>query len=131
VASVRIHQPPGRPRPSGYSDATSGAGIVAVAGQLAAEDVLARGETFAGQFVSALQRVIEAAASASAGPGDLLLLRIYVTDLVAYREAMPSLAAPYRDLIRGHYPATTLVEVSGLIDPRALVEIEALAVPSA
>lgn len=131
MARVRTHQPPGRPRPSGYSHATSGAGIVVVAGQLAEEDALARGEAFAGQFLSALGLVLDAAEAASAGPRDLLHLRFYVTDLAAYREAMPSLAEPYRELLQGHYPATTLVEVSGLVDPRALVEIEALAVAAA
>lgn len=125
---VETHQPADRPRPRGYSEATSGAGIVAVSGQLPGEDALARGASFAEQVASSLARLVEALASAGAGPADILSLRIFVTDLGAYRAAAKDLGASFREALGGHYPAMTLLEVSGLADGRAMVEIEALAV---
>lgn len=121
------HLPAGRTQPSGYSEATSIGDLVAVSGQLPSEDVLERGAGFAEQFFSALARFAEALESARATPADLLHVRIYVTDVDAYGAARPELAPIYRDVLSGHYPAATLVEVSRLIDGRAVVEIDGLA----
>lgn len=128
---VTIHQPAGRPRPRGYSEATSGAGIVAVSGQLPADDVLERGGSFGEQFASALERFLEALAAGDAGPADVLQLTVYVTSIGEYKAAARELGPAYRDALGGHYPATTLVEVAGLVDERAMVEIEGLAVREA
>jgi enamine deaminase RidA (YjgF/YER057c/UK114 family) len=126
--SVSAHHPETREAPRGYSEATSGAGLVAVSGQLPAEEVLGRSAPFGEQFVSALQRFVETAESAGAGVGDILMMRIYVTDVNEYKAGLRSFGSIYRDTFFGRYPATTLVEVSGLIDERAMVEIEGLAV---
>jgi enamine deaminase RidA (YjgF/YER057c/UK114 family) len=126
--TVTAHQPESREKARGYSEATSGQGIIAVAGQLPGSDVLERGAPFHEQFVSALERLIEALASAGATPADLLVLRIYVTNVAKYKDETKLFGSAYRDALGGQYPATTLVEVSALIDDRAMVEMEALAV---
>jgi 3-aminobutyryl-CoA ammonia-lyase len=100
--------------------------VVSVAGQLPREEAVARGD-FAGQFVSALERMLQGLRAAGATPGDLVHVRIFVTDLAAYEVARPALAGPYRAHLEGHYPPSTLVEVSGLVGGAA-VEIDALAV---
>jgi enamine deaminase RidA (YjgF/YER057c/UK114 family) len=128
IMPVTVHQPSEREAPRGYSEATSGGGIVAVSGQLPADDVLERAAPFADQFVSALTRFVETAEAAGATAAEILLMRIYVTSVSEYRDALGSFGGAYRDAFSGHYPATTLVEVSGLIDARAKVEIEGLAV---
>jgi len=56
------------------------------------------------------------------------MLRIYVTDVEAYKAGLASFGRTYGELLGGQFPATTLVEVGGLIDERAKVEIEGLAV---
>ena len=55
-------------------------------------------------------------------------LTIFVTDLTAYRESRKPLGEAYRELMGRHFPAVALVEVKGLVEPGALVEIEATAV---
>ena len=55
-------------------------------------------------------------------------MTIYVTDLDAYLDSLRELGGVYRERMGRHYPAMALVEVSRLVDPAALVEIEATAV---
>ncbi len=55
-------------------------------------------------------------------------LTYYVTDLRLYRESLQAIGPVYRDVFGRHYPATTLIEVSSLFDPDAMVEIDAVAV---
>jgi acetolactate synthase-1/2/3 large subunit len=124
---VTIHQPTGREAPRGFSEATSGGGIVAVSGQLAAAELLDHGASFAEQFVSALTRFVEVLESSGATAADVLMMRIYVTSVDEYKGATREFGGAYRDTFGGRYPATTLVEVSGLIDDRAMVEIEGMA----
>ena len=51
-----------------------------------------------------------------------------MTDIKAYRDSRPGLGAAYREFFRSDYPASTLVEVRSLVDPDALIEIDAVAV---
>ena len=51
-----------------------------------------------------------------------------MTDIKAYRENRSALGAAYREFFRTDYPASTLIEVRSLVDPNALVEIDAVAV---
>lgn len=128
MTAVTIHQPSDRAAPRGYSEAVSARGaIVAVSGQLAAEDVLGGGD-FNDQFVSSLTRFGEVVRASGANVTDVVMLRIYVTDLAAYKSGLPSFGDTYGELLGGQFPATTLVEVSGFVDDRAKVEIEGLAV---
>jgi acetolactate synthase I/II/III large subunit len=124
---VRIHQPSERPPPRGFSEATSGNGVVAISGQLAAEELLERKAPFHEQFISALRRFLEVAGSAGAAAEDVLIMRIYVTSVETYKAELKQFGSEYRDAYGGQYPATTLLEVSGLIDDRAMVEIEGMA----
>jgi enamine deaminase RidA (YjgF/YER057c/UK114 family) len=124
---VTVHQPAEREAPRGYSEATSGGGIVAVSGQLPAEELLEQSAPFAEQFVSALTRFVETVGAAGATPAEILLMRVYVTSVNEYKDSLRDFGGAYRDAFSGQYPATTLVEVSGLIDERAKVEIEGLA----
>ena len=55
-------------------------------------------------------------------------MTVYVTDLGAYRDARGALGEAWRARFGTHYPAMALIEVRGLVDPGAMVEIEATAV---
>lgn len=100
-----------------------------VAGQTATDETGAViGGGFVEQFQRALERVVAVVRAAGGGAADIGRMTIYVTDLAAYRSSRESLGAAYRRVMGRHYPAMALVEVSGLVDAGAVVEIEATAV---
>ena len=106
--------------------APAGRRTLYVAGQTAvnqAGDVTEEG--FAGQFATALTRVVAVVREAGGGASDIARMTIYVTDLDAYRASRPQLGAIWAAQMGQHYPAMALVEVKGLVDRGALVEIEA------
>ena len=80
------------------------------------------------QFARAIGNVAIALRAAGSMPADTVKLTYYVTDLQAYKANLAAIGAAYRDVFDRHFPATTLVEVSSLFDPDALVEIEAVAI---
>jgi len=83
---------------------------------------------FVEQFGTALDHVLAVIRAAGGEPGDLARMTIFVTDLAAYRAARGALGGAWRSRFGTHYPAMALVEVRGLVDAGALVEIEATAV---
>ena len=66
--------------------------------------------------------------AAGGEPEHIGRMTVFVTDLPAYRGARAELGAVWRARMGRHYPAMALVEVRGLVEPGALVEIEATAV---
>ena len=110
--------------------APAGGRILFVAGQTARRaegEVLAK-EDFVGQFASALENTLTVVREAGGGPEAVARLTVYVTDLAAYRASLRPLGEAWRRLMGRHYPAMALVEVSGLVEEGAVVEIEATAV---
>ena len=67
-------------------------------------------------------------AEANAGPQHLTRMTWYITDLGLYRTAAREVGAIYREVFGRYYPTMTMVEVSGLLDEKALIEIESIAV---
>lgn len=117
--------------PRGYANgvlAPAGARLLAVAGQIAwdAEQRIVSPD-FAAQFRQALSNVVAVVRAAGGGPGDLMSLTIYVTDKQAYLARVKELGAIWKELVGRHYPAMALVEVQGLLEAGAQVEIQALA----
>jgi enamine deaminase RidA (YjgF/YER057c/UK114 family) len=113
--------------PKGWNNgllAPSGGRLLFIAGQTGCEG----GGDFAGQFGRALDKVIAVLREAGGEPRDLARLTIYVTDLAAYRASLKALGEGWRARLGKHYPAVALLEVSGLVDTGAVVEIEATAV---
>ena len=114
----------------GFSHATAAGDTVWLGGQIGSDAtgrVVEPGDLVA-QFGRALKRVAVALRAAGCEPADTVKLTYYVTDLKLYRDSLQALGPVYRDVFGRHYPATTLVEVSSLFDPDALVEIDAVAV---
>ncbi len=107
----------------------AGGRLLFVAGQVAQDatgKVAVRG--FAPQFTRALENVLAVVHEAGGRPQDIARLTIYVTDLEAYVSSRKALGASYRKLMGRHYPAMSLVQVKGLVEEGAMVEIEATAV---
>ena len=83
---------------------------------------------FVAQFDRALGNVLAVLGAAGGTAADIGRFTIYVTDVAAYRASLKPLGEAYRRRMGTHYPAMALVEVSSLVDPNAVVEIEATAV---
>ena len=125
-------EPPGWPRPKGYSDgmlAPAGARILFVAGQIGwnGDRKLVGPGDFAAQFTQALRNVVAVVRAAGGSPEHLARVTLYVTDKREYVAKREQIGAAWREIVGRHYPAMALVEVSGLLEPGALVEIEATA----
>ena len=82
----------------------------------------------AGQFARALDKVLEVVRAAGGTPADVARMTVYVTDLAAYRASLTALGEAWRARFGRYYPAMALLEVKGLVDRGAVVEIEATAV---
>lgn len=127
---MQVLQPAAWPRPRGFSHGVSAQGtVVFVAGQIGTDqesDVISDG--FAGQAEQALRNVVTILREAGAGPEQITEMTWYVTDLAAYRDAGREIGTAWRELLGRNFPAMTLVQVSGLLDARAMVEISATAV---
>lgn len=81
-----------------------------------------------GQVRQALLNVVAILAEAGAGPEHVTSMTWYVTDRAAYKAALKEIGAVYRAVMGRHFPAMAVVEVSGLVEDDALVEIQAIAV---
>jgi enamine deaminase RidA (YjgF/YER057c/UK114 family) len=118
--------PPAR----GYSHATVAGDTVWVGGQVGSDATgrIVEPDDIVAQYGRAIQNVGVALRAAGFVPEDTVKLTYYVTDIKAYRENRSALGAAYRKFFRIDYPASTLIEVRSLVDPDALVEIDAVAV---
>jgi NAD(P)-dependent dehydrogenase (short-subunit alcohol dehydrogenase family)/enamine deaminase RidA (YjgF/YER057c/UK114 family) len=83
---------------------------------------------FVSQFDRALGNVLAVLRQAGGEPEDIGRFTIYVTGLAHYRASLEPLGEVYRRRMGTHFPAMALVEVTSLVDPQAVVEIEATAV---
>ena len=123
-------QPPGWAAPKGYSNGVSAAGRqVYLAGQIGWNESQQLVSTrFAVQVRQALQNIVVLLAQAGGRPEHLVRLTWFVTDLGEYRAEVKEIGAAYRDVIGRHYPPMSVVQVVGLVERGAKVEIEATAV---
>ena len=121
--------PPGWRRPKGYSNAMAAKGrMVFTAGVVGWNDEERFAETtLAGQFAQALRNVVAILACDGAAPTNIARLTCYVTSIEEYRASLKEIGAAFREIMGNHYPAMALVEVKGLLDDEAKVEIEAMA----
>ncbi len=127
---MRILQPAGWPRPKGYSNGIKASGeLVFLAGLVAwneKEEITAA--DVAGQARQIFSNMVAVLAEAGAGPKHLVRLTWYVTDKEEYLAGGREIGAAWREIIGRHYPAMAVVEVRGLVETGAKIEIEATAV---
>ena len=121
--------PPAWPRPIGYANGMTAKGRVIVTAGLVGWDVMGNfPEGFAAQARQLFTNVLAVLAEGGAGPEHLVRLTWYVLDLGEYRASQKELGRAYREIIGGHYPAMAVVQVAGLVEKAARLEIEATAV---
>lgn len=128
--SMRVLQPEGWPRPRGYANGVSASGrMVFVAGQIGWDT---EGRIVEGGIVpqsrKALENILTILSLDGAKAEHVVRLTWYVTDKAAYLAAGLALGVVYRAVMGKHFPAMSAVEVVALMEPGAVVEIEATAV---
>ena len=127
---TQILQPPGWARPKGFANGIAAKGkLVFVAGQVGwTPQGEWRSRDFAGQFRQALANILEVLAEAGGEPHHLVRLTWYVLDKDEYLAALRDVGKAYRELMGRHFPTMAVVQVGGLVEPEARLEIEATAV---
>lgn len=126
----RILQPEGWPRPKGYANGIAAAGrMVFTAGVVGwtAEEKFERAD-IAGQFRQALLNTRAILEAGGAAPADMVRMTCYVVDKREYLAAAKEIGEAWREIFGRVFPAMAVVEVKGLIEDAARVEIETTAV---
>ena len=129
MTGIAVH-PEGWKPTKGYSSGMIAEGrTLHVAGQIGwnAEQRFERRD-FVGQTEQALRNILTVVEAAGGTATDIVRLTWYVTDKRDYLSNQREVGAAYRAVMGRHFPAMTLVAVSGLVEDEALVEIEATAV---
>ncbi|MGA0541061.1 RidA family protein [Neotabrizicola sp. VNH66] len=114
----------------GYSNGVAARGRMVFTGGMIGWNAEAEFETddFVGQTAQALRNIVAVLAETGAGPEHIVRLTWYVTSKAEYLAGLKELGRAYKEIIGRHYPAMALVQVVGLVEDRAKVEIEATAV---
>jgi enamine deaminase RidA (YjgF/YER057c/UK114 family) len=127
---MQILQPPAWARAKGFSNGIVASGrMVFIAGQVG---WTGQGEwkekSFAGQFRQTIRNILEVLAEAKGKPEHIVRMTWYVLDREEYLASLKEVGAAYRELMGRHYPTMAVVQVSGLVEREARLEIEATAV---
>lgn len=127
---MQILQPPSWARAKGFSNGIAASGkLVFIAGQVG---WTGQGEwkekSFAGQFRQTIRNILDVLAEAKGKPEHIVRLTWYVLDRDEYLASLKEVGAAYRELMGRHYPTMAVVQVSGLVERQAKLEIEATAV---
>jgi enamine deaminase RidA (YjgF/YER057c/UK114 family) len=121
--------PQGWPRPLGYAHGMTAKGRVVLTGGVVGWDVMGNfPESFAAQARQIFSNILKILGEGGGGPEHLVRLTWYVTDLDEYRASLKELGRAYRETIGSYYPAMAVVQVTGLVEPAAKIEIEATAI---
>lgn len=80
------------------------------------------------QFRQTLENIVTIVEAAGGRPEHLVSMTWFMTDLDDYQSCLKDIGRAYRSIIGKHFPAMAVVEVSRLVEPRAKIEIQAIAV---
>ena len=129
--TMEIINPEAFSEPKGYNNGVlfDRGKILFVAGQVGWDgEQRIVSDDFAEQFSQALSNVVAVVRAAGGQPANIARLLIFVTDKKEYLGRLKDIGSAYRQIMGKHFPAMTLVEVSGLVENLARIEIEATAV---
>ncbi|MCC8942683.1 RidA family protein [Bradyrhizobium ivorense] len=125
-----ILQPEGWAKPIGYANGVAARGKqIFIAGQIGwngqcqfeSDDLVA-------QIGQTLRNIVAVAAAGGAGPEHIVSMTWFLLDRKEYSARLKEIGVVYRDAMGRRFPAMTAIQVSGLIEDRAKVEIQAIAV---
>ena len=123
-------QPPNWKKPRGYANGVAASGTTICVSGMVGWDAQCEFHTdnFAEQTAQALRNIVEVLAQAGAKPEHIVRMTWYVIDKKEYLSTQKQVGRVYLDIIGNHYPAMSAIQVSGLMEERARVEIEATAI---
>jgi enamine deaminase RidA (YjgF/YER057c/UK114 family) len=128
--STKTLQPAEWARPKGYANGVSARGqLLFISGQIGWDsNGQFNSDNLTEQVKQALRNIVRVLREGRAEPRHLVRLTWYVLSRDAYLHEAREIGAAYREILGKHFPAMSVVEVRGLVEQRALVEIEATAV---
>jgi enamine deaminase RidA (YjgF/YER057c/UK114 family) len=116
------------PQPRGYSNGIKARGEMVFVGGMVGWDARQRfPKGFLAQTEQLLNNIVAVLKEGGAGPEHVVRMTWYVTDIEAYRNSLPELGKVYRGVMGRNFPAMALVQVAGLVEREALLEIETTA----
>ncbi len=124
---MKILLPDGWPKPNGYSNgiAVDAGRLVFIAGVIGWDsDNVFQSENLVDQLRQVLLNTRSIMAEGGAGPEDMVRMTWYITDKREYLSQLKEIGAAYRDVMGKNYPAMACVQVAGLIEDKAKIEIE-------
>jgi enamine deaminase RidA (YjgF/YER057c/UK114 family) len=123
-------QPPNWAQPKGYANGIAARGTMVFIGGQIGWNTNQEFETddFIAQCAQTLRNVQAVLLAAKAEPAHMVRMTWYVIDRVEYNARLKELGAVYREVMGKNFPAMTCVEVAGLMESRAKIEIEVTAV---
>ena len=125
-----ILQPEGWSKPVGYANGVAARGrTIYVGGQIGwTGQAVFETDDLVGQVRQTLQNIVDVLAAGGAGPEHITSMTWYFVDKADYLANLKGIGAAYRDVIGRHYPAMAAVQLVALMEDRAKVEIQAVAV---
>lgn len=127
---MKLLQPPGWEAPRGYANGVIARGaLIFVGGQIGwnAQQQF-ESDDFIVQTRQALLNIRAVLEAGGAGPQHMARMTWYVVDRLEYISRLQELGVVYREVMGKNFPAMTCVEVAGLVEDRARIEIEVTAV---
>jgi enamine deaminase RidA (YjgF/YER057c/UK114 family) len=131
MTSIHTHlQPEGWVTPKGYANGVAARGTLVVTGGQIGWNAQQQFESddFIDQTRQTLLNVRAILQAGGAGPEHLVRLTWYVVDRNEYNSRLKELGGVYREVMGKNFPAMACVQVAGLMEERAKIEIEATAV---
>lgn len=133
MSDANVHQllHPSHWKPAiGYANGVLASGqTIFVGGQVGWNaDQVFESDDFVMQVNQALQNIVAILKEANAGPEHIVRLTWYVTDKREYLARLREVGGAYREVLGKHFPAMTMIQVAGLVEDQAKVEIEVTAV---
>lgn len=127
---MRIVQPPGWPRPKGYSNGIVASGtMVFLAGIVGwTEDQVFASDDFVAQARQTLANIVTLLDEAGSKPEHIVRMTWFVADRREYLARQKELGDAYIDTIGRHFPAMAVLEISGFVEDGAKLEIETTAI---
>lgn len=127
---IEILQPEGWAKPIGYANGMAARGKqLFIAGQIGWNgQCVFESDDLVAQIGQTLRNIVAVAAAGGAGPEHIVSMTWYLLDRKEYSARLKEIGAVYRDVIGRRFPAMTAIQVAGLIEDRAKVEIQAIAV---
>jgi enamine deaminase RidA (YjgF/YER057c/UK114 family) len=122
--------PPGWPRPKGYANGISARGRLVVTAGVVGWDEKEHfvAEDIVGQFRQVLLNTLAILREGDTGPEHVVRMTWYIVSRDEYIAHLAEIGVIYRELMGANYPAMAVVQVAGLVDPAARIEIETMAV---